>query len=436
MDWRRHRRLIVFASFWVFLLVALAIFVFATQDIEPPNDVDLLVIPDAVPDELNGASLRVNGTLEGDIDDEAAGLLAAFGLEAAGESPETILERAGALWDTEKAQSVLERLSPALEFFRAAGAKPQFQVPVFERISDFESADYLREWLVVGVAAELDAVHRYKTGDAAGAVAIALDVIRFGRRIEGGGGSMVALIFGATIKHSGLRLLRRLAAVGALDAEACRQAIRDLDGAEVEAQSVVQALRHEYRMASQFLSDVEVDDAAAEKIGGSWSLLFLKPNRTRTQLAETFRAAIEHVESGSTEYRSWASFVKPIRSLGNMVGDGFYEDASRVIRLVESRLDGYFAVRATRAVLALRAFYLAENRLPERLEVLVPDYLPAVPLDPFDGRPLRYSPRKRILYSVGSDLVDVSGSSAANEGAAKDPTEPTIRVPNWGEDGP
>jgi hypothetical protein len=51
------------------------------------------------------------------------------------------------------------------------------------------------------------------------------------------------------------------------------------------------------------------------------------------------------------------------------------------------------------------------GRWPERLEELAPDLLAEVPLDPFDGRPLRYHIQKEsiIVYSVGVDGVDDGG---------------------------
>jgi hypothetical protein len=48
--------------------------------------------------------------------------------------------------------------------------------------------------------------------------------------------------------------------------------------------------------------------------------------------------------------------------------------------------------------------------LPESLSELVPKYLPKVPIDPFDGKPLRYSKEKGIIYCVGKDLKDSGGS--------------------------
>lgn len=68
-------------------------------------------------------------------------------------------------------------------------------------------------------------------------------------------------------------------------------------------------------------------------------------------------------------------------------------------------------VRLMMTDLALRAFQGYRGRPPETLDQLVPKYLPAVPLDPYDGQPLRYLPGADDfqLYSIGADGMDDGG---------------------------
>jgi hypothetical protein len=63
------------------------------------------------------------------------------------------------------------------------------------------------------------------------------------------------------------------------------------------------------------------------------------------------------------------------------------------------------------AELAIRLFCEDHQRLPASLQELVPDYLPAVPLDPYSGQKLLYrvSESSHMLYSVGPDGVDNGG---------------------------
>ena len=68
-------------------------------------------------------------------------------------------------------------------------------------------------------------------------------------------------------------------------------------------------------------------------------------------------------------------------------------------------------VDCARAVLGVERFRLAEGRLPGTLEEVVPKYLEAVPIDPFDGKPLRYKRLEKgyTIYSVGEDGEDNGG---------------------------
>lgn len=61
--------------------------------------------------------------------------------------------------------------------------------------------------------------------------------------------------------------------------------------------------------------------------------------------------------------------------------------------------------------IAVAGFQARNHRYPKSLDELVPDYLPKIPLDPWDGQPLRmrHADGGVILYSVGEDRVDDEG---------------------------
>jgi len=69
-------------------------------------------------------------------------------------------------------------------------------------------------------------------------------------------------------------------------------------------------------------------------------------------------------------------------------------------------------LRVAQTALAIEHYRLDNDRqCPETLLKLVPDFLNAVPVDPFDGRPLRYMKAGKgyVVYSVGSDREDDGG---------------------------
>lgn len=70
-----------------------------------------------------------------------------------------------------------------------------------------------------------------------------------------------------------------------------------------------------------------------------------------------------------------------------------------------------FLMDACRVALAMEAYRRQHSVYPNELDDLVPELLSAVPVDPFDGRLIRYrtTPHGYVLYSVGDDLRDDGG---------------------------
>ncbi len=92
-----------------------------------------------------------------------------------------------------------------------------------------------------------------------------------------------------------------------------------------------------------------------------------------------------------------------------------------VRRLAELHFTAMTDRRLAATALAIRLYVVDHNgKWPIRLDQLVPDYLPAVPIDAMsvDGKSISYLPRPEhpVLYSVGSDSVDDGGCEAAKPG--------------------
>ena len=98
--------------------------------------------------------------------------------------------------------------------------------------------------------------------------------------------------------------------------------------------------------------------------------------------------------------------------LNAMYWDGFDNSVVREARCLAN-------VRLALTAVALEQFRAAHgNRYPGALAELAPDFLPAVPVDPFDGQPLRYRKQDAgyVLYSIGPDLKDNGGKQMTAKG--------------------
>jgi hypothetical protein len=75
-------------------------------------------------------------------------------------------------------------------------------------------------------------------------------------------------------------------------------------------------------------------------------------------------------------------------------------------------------IRDAQTAIAVERYRLANGKLPDRLGELSPTFLPAVPADPFDGKPLRYKPLAKgyVVYSVGEDREDNGGTEKNAKG--------------------
>lgn len=88
-------------------------------------------------------------------------------------------------------------------------------------------------------------------------------------------------------------------------------------------------------------------------------------------------------------------------------------------------------LEVARTALVVQRYRLANGKLPAALAELMPTYLEAVPVDPFDGQPLKFKPLAAgfVVYSIGRDSVDNGGRAKNDEGRQfQDGTDITFTV--------
>jgi hypothetical protein len=104
-----------------------------------------------------------------------------------------------------------------------------------------------------------------------------------------------------------------------------------------------------------------------------------------------------------------------IPEFGAIFGDyGLGSAVNKTIRIEAAR-------RVVVAAIALKRFQLRHGALPETLGELAPEFFASVPIDPYDGKPLRYHPNADgtyLLYCVGEDGVDDGGDPSILSGAS------------------
>ncbi len=94
----------------------------------------------------------------------------------------------------------------------------------------------------------------------------------------------------------------------------------------------------------------------------------------------------------------------------NPIYSGLVSDCSSVL---EAELISQALLRATLVALACERYRVEYDRWPETLDTLVAEkLLPSLPIDPVDGKPLRYRRNAEgiVIYSIGLDEKDDKGT--------------------------
>ncbi len=87
--------------------------------------------------------------------------------------------------------------------------------------------------------------------------------------------------------------------------------------------------------------------------------------------------------------------------------------SAAIVKAVEIETCRQLALTAV----GLKRFLLRKGNLPERLDELTPEILDAVPIDFWNGKPLKYRRTARgfLLYAVGKNAVDDSGNPTLDQ---------------------
>ncbi len=142
-----------------------------------------------------------------------------------------------------------------------------------------------------------------------------------------------------------------------------------------------------------------------------WSYVPAVPELDESNGLDVFNAIIEAVDAPDVETLKRAKAAQ-----GGAATLPWYAAISRMTipsfsTFVGLWIRGVADSRALRAGLACERHRLATGAWPETLDDLVPRYLEAVPIDPFDGKPIRYAHIEEGIkvWSIGEDLADGNG---------------------------
>jgi hypothetical protein len=339
------------------------------------------------------------------------------------------------VWVTYNAQ-VLEAARPALKTFRQALAYPHWRVVdptnFFTRGGLQPAFGHLREFARL---LQAEALQRKRKGDVDGALESCQTILKLCRHMDDEP-YLIAFLVQRAIFAIGTRALwdevlsdadasatayrAVLAELRAWDID--RAFVRALKGERVLVNEMFDRLRNFWR---NFLQDVDFQDVDFVDF-----MFLLSPKNwfaeNQLLMLEFFRQLILIAQKGVPYDRQQvrqliAEFKRKCRK-GWTVTLGKWKISWRHYDLAEVAINTYDSLfdrvtdthalqRVTEVALALRLYRKEHGRYPEDLQALAPKFLPSVPSDPYDGKPLRYRKLQKgfKVWSVGGNRKDDGG---------------------------
>jgi hypothetical protein len=307
--------------------------------------------------------------------------------------------------DTKATEHTLADCREALDLAHAASGMSFCQMPLMTSDSTFMGG--LRQQARLLVA---DGKLAQRNGDSDRAITNYLASVKLGLDCSKGGDVLQSLV-GTSIIEMGTQAIRAWILQAATTREAIDGAIESLRRDDNERTPYAETLRNELEYAKREFNHQILTQA------GPWGQLLYSKRVANCYFDAAFGDLIQE-----SDKPFWQSDTEKVAE--KWVPDGRQPRLSALNRpmqriliamllptiagnrrhVIRTELD----LIATEIVCALKTYEIINGKPPEHLADLVPSFLPSVPIDPFDGKPLRYRREGTnwVIWSVGSDLKD------------------------------
>lgn len=393
-----------------------------TSDISPIDDKDLLIDTVSMPDHENAYFdlIQIQNVYEPSQTDSAA-----YWEMLAGNN-----------WDKKIAEEVATRNKIQLEHFARAAQKPRFQDPAFASPNNITPDVVLpstNKWRQIARINNIYAKYLAREGTVQEAFKAAESSISVGYKIQNSHASIIEYLVGSAITMSGLESMRNIITVTRPNTSYLTHYARELEKYSETGEGLKNVWKLEYMMQKWAVDHINEFEGLDETYKAkAKNFYYFRPNKTKLLFAERARWYIDNTGHYCKDIKKIETQELSLEARGNRFRAFFTENiigkiladifTINMTTLFEKDCLQDTAVAATQTIAATKAFYNATGHYPTNLGELVPTYLSKIPIDAFDGKPLRYSQEKKIIYSVGKNFIDEGGSSGSDINNMPDPT--------------
>lgn len=403
----------------------------SVRDIAPINDNDLLLKKVFVADRENAYFDLIK--------------LDKIIYESTGASDKILDMVSGKIWDEKLVEELVLKNEQAFKIFTDAAVKSKFQDPVYAepiKITPAVALPPLNSWRRMSRLSAVRALYLAKRGKDKEAMEEAFHSIKIGQKIQDSQVSLIEYLVALSMKDTGIEIVMKISNSSKLQSAELISYARTLNEYYKNEDGLISSFKGEYMMQKYIIDGLVSGNNEAmegifsgeesarqeikEKIKNSY---YFQPNKTISLFAEYTRNNIKSVRIPCGE-------IKPldVQMLAPSNPAELYVEENAIGKILHDILavgltntsikkcEEDLLIVAAQTTLAMKAFKNDTGNYPNSLQQLAPRYLNSVPIDQFDGKPIKYSAIKKIIYSVGKDMKDSGGSTGDEWRKMPDPT--------------
>jgi hypothetical protein len=358
----------------------------------------------------------------------------------------------GKKWDPQFVEELIKNNEEVFVYFGKAVKLPYFQIPEWQdpkTIGIETIIPSMGGWINMAGLNSIKANYLLMQGKEKEALDLIIKTIEMGQIIQDSPRPIfIGYLVGGAIKETGLQRLRMMIPELTLSPEVLKEYVVKLDQFKANEQGLIRAMKMEYISLTNTKSKTidavfigELSPEELEKLGIEETpfkikaaikpkfFYLYKPNQTQRIFTEYYRNFVDNANKDCYEIKLLEiKFLVPYSKIKmlfteNIVGKIFHDImVLNFSGLFDEKCHEDFSVIGTQSLIAIRAYQIDTGQIPSYLDELVPKYFSEVPRDPFDGKSIKYSPEKKIIYSVGKDRKDSGGNEEKDWRIMKDPT--------------
>lgn len=347
-------------------------------------------------------------------------------------------------WNQNLVDSVLQRNAQSLVALSDAASEDHFQFPKYADPANLGVDMELYPLNALRQLARLQAIKAAslaRQGKANEALTEAAKLTVLGHHLIVGHNSLIGNLVGVAIQRLGSETIVHILQIGSPGKGALLNVLKKIDESSNTKEGYKDAFRFEY---THILNSIdgsvsaklqeEIDAMAREGVVTRSVAkyakhgYYYKPNQTKDLYTKLYAQQVgligeQCVVGGSPELEKHRAAGWRLMFTENAVGKLLFSATGLSLgSVIAKQCQNDLALNIAKAELGLWLYKVDHGVVPVSLDKLVPDYMPGLPMDPYNKQPLHYNAKEKLLYSVGEKKQDVGGSVGDNWSAMENPS--------------